>query len=118
MLKSLGSVTRHFIIALFVALGLATWTGLSFADDPCELSIFYTLRQERAPEYAHMSDMEYAIMTQQKVKQARKFGKIRAKLVGQTIRHFPEYGNLEADELIDVIEMETIQAIQCFENRD
>lgn len=41
------------------------------------------------PEYAHMSDMEYAIMNQQKVKQARKFGKIRAKLVGQIVRHFP-----------------------------
>ncbi len=105
-------------VALFIALGLPAWIGPSFASDPCELSIFYNLRQERAPEYAHMSDMEYAVMNQQKVKQARKFGKIRAKLVGQTIRHFPEYGGLEAEELIDVIEVETIQAIHCFEGRD
>ena len=60
----------------------AMWIGPSFASDPCELSIFYNLRQERAPEYAHMSDMEYAVMNQQKVKQARKFGKIRAKRHG------------------------------------
>ncbi len=63
--------------------------------------------------------MEYAIMNQQKVKQARKFDKIRAKLVGETVRHFPEYGGLEAEELIDVTEVETIQAIiHCFEGRD
>jgi hypothetical protein len=111
-------MTGPLFFALFVALGLPVWAGAGLANDPCDLSIFYRLRQERAPEYAHMSDMEYAVMTQQKVKQARKFGKIRAKLIGQTIRHFPEYGNLEADELIDVIEMETIQAIQCFETRD
>ena len=92
--------------------------GPAFADESCQLSIYYALRHERAPEYAHMSDMRYAVMTQQKVAKARKSGKIRSKLVGQTRRHFPEYGDLGAEELIALIEMETTQAIQCFENRD
>lgn len=108
-------MTRDFFIALVAALGFSAWSGASLGGDPCELSILYSLRQERAPEYSHMSDMEYAIMNQQKVVQARKFGKARAKLIGQTIRHFPEYGDLEVEELIDVIEAETIQAIHCFE---
>ena len=111
-------MTRRLFVVLLVALGLLDWIGPGFADEPCELSIFYSLRQERAPEYAHMSDMEYANMNRQKVKQARKFGKVRAKLVGQTIRHFPEYSDLEAEELIDAIEAETAHAIHCFEARD
>ena len=107
---------RYSYIALPAALALMV--GLARAEEPCDLSIYYTLRQERAPEYAHMSDMEYAVMTKERVKQARKLGKIRAKLVGQTSRHFPEYGGLEPEALIDLIEAETIQAIRCFESRD
>ena len=109
---------RCLFAVLFVAFGLAARIGPSLAGDPCALSVYYTLRQERAPEYAHMSDMQYAVMTKQKVVQARKFGKVRSKLVGQTARHFPEYAHLEADELIGVIEAETIQAIDCFESRE
>ena len=108
---------RHFTI-LFCALGFAAWTGPAFADESCQLSIYYALRHERAPEYSHMSDMRYAVMTQQKVAKARKSGKIRSKLVGQTLRHFPEYRDLPTDELIDVIEAETTQALECFESRD
>lgn len=106
---------RLLAVLLFVFLvGAVGGPGSAFAAEPCDLSLYYRERSTRIPEYAYMSDAQFALMMAEKVDQAKKFGKARTKLVGLVSRHFPEYRGLSDDELVERMEVETRQALRCY----